>query len=386
MSSQDAQLLIKGFDTVELTYNAKLRTPSLVQLEHEKEIAVEQEYEHCKPFMFGGESTQMGRPGRGIKFYLTLEGFDLLIKHTPEWALTARMTSPGLWQIGHEKLLERILEIISSQFVMPEQKDEETGEITPAPVERTTRLTRVDVCADYYSPRFSREKGSHLFDQFVIASKVKNAAVGDANMFGRSGKISTFTVGKKGSCEISVYDKGLEILQASGKVWFLELWKRDNYDDVWRVEVRLAKDFLKDRQIYTLEQFLERGQEVVRDAMHTRRLTEPTAGKNRSRWPLHWLWQQAMYDLGGGLTDKPMGLRKVSATEGRRDKLVKTIAGTLRAAAVLEQATNPNDKRDFGKVVDDVQKDSVATLFHDEEHGIKVARLTQKYTELKDTH
>ena len=86
-------------------------------------------------------------------------------------------------------------------------------------------------------------------------SSVKRRAEGhEKTMIGRQG-VETFTIGSKRGLQIQVYDKGLEITEVSGKEWMLDIWHKVEAEidhrpkDVWRLEVRMGREFLKERNV-----------------------------------------------------------------------------------------------------------------------------------------
>ena len=88
---------------------------------------------------------------------------------------------------------------------------------------------------------------------------------------------------------VRVYDKIAEINQQSGKSFFFQLWGVEN--SVWRVEFQVRRARLKQGGINTLDDMQERQGDILRElaGVHTT-LRVPTGDSNRSRWPLHPLW------------------------------------------------------------------------------------------------
>src|SRR5206468_1118150 len=123
---------------------------------------------------------------------------------------------------------------------------------------------------------------------------------------GRSGSVSSVTVGKMPGQQVIVYDKRSEVI-AKRKVGWWEIWNATRIrsgaeglqpDDpavsrVWRVELRAGKSHLKDRwNIRTWADLDARLGDMVACILNAVRYTRPTPqDSNRSRWLDHDLWQ-----------------------------------------------------------------------------------------------
>jgi hypothetical protein len=89
---------------------------------------------------------------------------------------------------------------------------------------------------------------------------------------------------------LRVYDKVAEIEQQSGKTWFFPLWGED--DGVWRIEWQVRKEVLRRFGIYTFGDLHDQSGDLLRYlAQEHDTLRRPSSDRNRSRWPLHPLWQ-----------------------------------------------------------------------------------------------
>jgi hypothetical protein len=105
-------------------------------------------------------------------------------------------------------------------------------------------------------------------------------------------KPQTFTFGK-GEKVARVYDKVVEIKEESGKTWFYELW--NCREDVWRVEFQVRGEALKAYGIRTLPDLFLGQAALLRDlALNHTSLRCASGDSNRSRWPLHPLWEAVL--------------------------------------------------------------------------------------------
>lgn len=148
------------------------------------------------------------------------------------------------------------------------------------------------------------------------------------------GRAQTFRLGA-GHTVIRIYDKIAEIGQSSGKVWFFELWGQA--ENVWRVEFQIRSERLKSGAIRTLGDLEELQGDILRQLAHEHTtLRRPTGDSNKSRWPLHPLWQS----LQDAIVEIPQfGLTRhydpKTGLQYRKFKIVNSIYGYLKALAAL---------------------------------------------------
>jgi hypothetical protein len=103
----------------------------------------------------------------------------------------------------------------------------------------------------------------------------------------------------------SIYNKTREIKQKSGKTWFYDLWHKNGWDgesNVWRVEFRFKREFLREVNIEDAYSILDQfkllwdyaaghvagGEDGLPDGWL--RYVLPSEDSNRSRWPVHPAW------------------------------------------------------------------------------------------------
>jgi hypothetical protein len=138
----------------------------------------------------------------------------------------------------------------------------------------------------------------------------------------------------------AIYDKVLEIKQQSGKIWFFDLWREGGWDDqapVTRIEFRYKREFLREFGLvdggelnhYDL---LDRLGDLWRySTSEWLRYCIPTGDVNRSRWPVHPLWQVIQAADFGALPSCP--LVRVRKRQFYLDRAVATVAGYLSSSA-----------------------------------------------------
>jgi hypothetical protein len=323
-----ARLLAFGLDTLEETFNHKISDWVEDVLDKAKSEAAAggdrgKAVTACaigdEVFLVAGHGGQ-----GGVKWFLTNDDF-LIRMRSPdaEWSVSVRYLAAGLWEHGADALRLRVKAFL--------------GAIGTPVLGRSESVKRFDFAFDFHAPKFTAEMTWSLVGRFVAPAKSKIRPVGT------SARLETVSIGSKRAVEIQVYDKGLEIREASGKEWMREMWAKTGHDvpegekvrDVWRLECRFAKEWLRDRGINTYSQAMNARCELIAEALTGHRLCVPSDDSNRRRWPMHPLWCLAMAKAGSPFM-APLGRRFTL----RRDQMAAMVkaqaAGCLRAAAVLE--------------------------------------------------
>ncbi|MBO6505118.1 MAG: hypothetical protein JJ850_16005 [Kordiimonadaceae bacterium] len=329
------------------------------------------------PFTFGGEKFELQAYGlRSKEFVLINDDLRLEIGRTDtamEWTFGWRATAAGLWEHGVHALRKRVYTMCHQAGLRPRFDGQPW-----------VKLSRADYAFDFWAPGFTPEMEPGIADRFVLPPGVK----GHGNFYLKSPKkgqhraqLETFTIGKKGRLEIQIYDKLTEIREASGKEWMFEVWADYGYQppgdpsDIWRVEVRMAGDWLKKRTNKDPQQFLELMWELIAEGLQSRRLVVPQETDcNRSRWPLHSLWSLAIDAVGNPAEFVPVG-RKITAKRSEVVKQFQTaIAGYMRTAAVVEHGITFSEE-ELTELANKVVTEALA----DKDHGRKIARTQGRY-------
>lgn len=360
------RFLCSYFDSIQEAFAYVPHEPIVEQLEEARHKAQEAAPDGSGLWGidWGSEHLQVRATGAsgGFKWVLGNDDFLLLVKsRNCEWGVSVRYLSAGLWEHGYEALRERVNDILETYF---ERKAEDA-----------VRLSRLDVACDFYLPGFTLHPGISEFA--LLPSRCKVGTIGS------DGTLQTLTFGTKSSLEVQLYDKSREIREASGKEWFYKLWEREGLpvgvkSDIWRLEIRFAGDWLKERDIRTFQQYAATGGKLVSEALITRRLCVPNGDSNRARLPLHPIWSSAWEHAAHAWPEYvPLG-RHVT---GRREKLIqqamKQIAGSMRTLQVLHD-------KNCAPVLDDylVQKiawDAYEIAAESKKTPEKIAQIKERY-------
>lgn len=259
--------LLSGHDTIECAYYLMRNGDCSLDFER---LAVEKEELRlsksrkpkaiqlgCEEFLLAGHGTQSGYP-----FLIENDAFSIQFGelNKPNFFVTYR--SIALWHASAVGVHERFIRWAESVGMHPYRQES---------------LSRVDFTFDYQIHEID-------FDETNFVSQ----AVKDVQ-HRKHGKVQTFRFGTEGIV-LRVYNKTDEIDESSAKTWFYEIWGVDK--DVWRIEWQVRKAFLRFHNIRTFSDLAKSQGNVVRMLVeqHTTLRTK-NSDSNRSRWPLHPLWQ-----------------------------------------------------------------------------------------------
>lgn len=305
-------LLLHGIDTLQCAYYLRQEQAGefdFGQLLQSRESLRQLGTREGQPITLGGIAFLLHPHGTssGYPFLLTSE--DLKIEcgefNSPSFFVTFR--SQALWRESAH--------LLHATFV------EWARGVGFAPV-KPERVSRVDFAFDYSLPTVD-------FDEDSFVSRTNKDSQHREN-----GKVQTFTFGRD-AIVLRVYDKVAEVEQQSDKVWFFLLWGQDQ--DVWRIEWQVRKEVLRAFGILTVEDLRKCQGDVLRYLCEEHTTLRVRNGDgNRSRWPLHPLWE----DLQARVRDlDQLGISRVDgkavAMEYRLAEYAKSVYGYLKAVAAV---------------------------------------------------
>ena len=177
--------------------------------------------------------------GENYRFHLQFEAYNLFIGKAARPGSSPNVylsiNSKTLWLNGIETALSWITEDLktigngSIQFV---------------------QVSRVDFCCDFWIP-------GGLSYEFLLSYKVTRND--KSNLWLDKNDAETYYVGdKKSPIQLRIYNKGVEVKKEGTKLWFLDLWKRESTDNIWRIECQLRRRALKEFGINSIDDLKEK--------------------------------------------------------------------------------------------------------------------------------
>ena len=174
-------------------------------------------------------------------------------------------------------------------------------------------LSRIDYALDFLAPSFILNP--HQFVMHSNANRADHVEQPEISINGRSGRVTSVTVGKMPGRQVIVYDKRAEVI-AKHKVGWWEIWNAARQRSgalpldwenpaesrIWRVELRAGKRQLKDNwSLRTWVDLDNRLGDLFAATLDAIRYTQPTDDTNRSRWPDSALWTQVRHGVDADL-------------------------------------------------------------------------------------
>ena len=268
MIEQSFRLLLHGIDTIQCAYYLENHKNEVAHIDYalitrQKEYIRQSKKKDPVAVVLGNSEFLLHPYGSSSGYPIIISNNDFKIEmgefNMPNFFVT--FTSEALWRESAFVLHEKFLGWADSVGYKPMIKES---------------MSRVDFCFDYKLPEIDFNE-----DNFVSYSKKDSK-------HREGGAVQTFTLGK-GDVVLRVYDKIAEIRQQSDKVWFFALWGVES--DVWRIEWQIRKPILKVFGISTFDELQEKqGGLLYYLAYDHDTLRQPNDDSNRSRWPLHPLW------------------------------------------------------------------------------------------------
>lgn len=180
-----------------------------------------------------------GGKGESYRFHLQFEAYNLFIGKAARPGSSPNVylsiSAKTLWLNGIETALSWIAEDLkaigggSVQFV---------------------KVSRVDLCADFFIP-------GGLSYEFLLSHKVTHND--KAKLFLDKNELQTFYAADASSpIQLRLYQKGIEVLNAGTKLWFMELWGRESTEDIYRIEYQLRRPALKEFGVNSLYDLKEK--------------------------------------------------------------------------------------------------------------------------------
>lgn len=290
-------LLYSGFDGLDVSFQAQIRDELCVALETAKQRA--QDRHEWAPFHWNGVEMLVSESGaRGGYAFIVSTGefgatwFFKKPNARDPWGVRVSCNSFNLAINGLGRARSDIYRTLDLLGVAVFAGQESIG--------------RVDYALDFLSPglvlrpeHFVMHSSTHRTDQIENTPMIAS---------GKSGRVTSVTIGKMPGRQMIVYDKRAEVIQKR-KVGWWEIWDaararegrpplvRENaaLSRVWRVEARAGKKHLKDDwAIRSWSDLDARLGDMITAMFKAVRHTEPASDRNRGRWRDSALWREAL--------------------------------------------------------------------------------------------
>lgn len=309
-ASERPRLLASGLDSLYVSYYFAVAHSTLDfdHLEYLKQKVRDSRDRSFQEIELGSERFALLPYGsHPYRYVLRNDAFEVRLTEHMQPCCYVQFFSEALWLLGLDELTARFTRWHESVGLKPTQPEV---------------VSRADWAFDYHLANIDFVQ-EHFVSRAAKDSRHRNHCIAQTFTFGR------------GDVVFRVYDKVAEIEEQSGKAWLYEIWGQRQ--DVWRVEMQVRKDRLQLAGIHTIADLKELQNDLLRELAsdHTT-LRRPTEDSNRSRWPLHPLWQALLADIAAlpqtGLVRSIDPMRPLGY---RLDRTTQSVHGLLKAVGAL---------------------------------------------------
>lgn len=300
------KLIHSALDTLEVSARGKISLEVLEEIDKAKERA---RLSEGKEEIFLGKERFLVLPhGAGMYRYL-LQGRNYDLKLTPSDkipSLGARIKAISLYEIGAEKALEGVYEMVGR-----------IGRFTEI------KVKRLDLCSDFqgWEPKVSD------LARFVCRAK-------KTGLYLESGRLNYIRFGQKNMLA-RLYNKSEEI-KKSGKTWLISVWKETGlYEEkkaVWRLEIQFRRQMLACLNIETPEEALSSLGGIWQFGLSWLEFKKPSKAKQKTRWPLDRRWKALKEASFKG---RPCLSVRKAKREADKERLIRGFGGYLTSLAAI---------------------------------------------------
>lgn len=335
--------LYRGFDGLDVSFQAQIPNEFAAQLQVAKEHALANSSDTCMPYsgLFLMVAATGAKGGYSYRVSTGKTGATWFFKKPnarDPWGVRVSCSSLMLAQYGLGESRSRIYGTMDQLGIRYSENAESIG--------------RVDYAVDILAPALTLKP-----ETFVMHSNSNRADHFEEDSLrahGKSGRVTSVTVGKMPGRQIIVYDKRAEAIARRKWAWF-EIWnatlRRLGFNElneneptssrVWRTEIRAGKTHLKERwNIRSWANLDERLGDMMIDATEAIRMAEPTSDTNRSRWSNCHFWDAVRTELSDDLFEMrnfaPPEVIKRIHRESHLQLLYKQSLGLMVTQAAIE--------------------------------------------------
>ncbi len=275
--------------------------------------------------LFSGRSCvfKPGGKGESYRFHLQFDAYNLFI---------GKAGRPGSSPNVYLSLAAKTLWLTGIEIALTWIKDDLKA-IGNGSIQRI-QISRLDLCADFFV-------SGGISHEFLLSHKVTRNDKG--KLFLDKNELQTYyAADAKSPIQLRIYNKGLEVKQGGIKLWFLELWKRESTDDIWRIEYQIRRPALKQFAIDTLDDLHDKQAGLwhyLTSKWFTLRLPDNDKAERKTVHPF-WSVVQDCFNPSDTETPSQIARNYVAAGAASPEWHLSHIDGCLSSFAALLGITN----------------------------------------------
>ncbi len=219
-------------------------------------------------------------------------------------------------------------------------------------IETQLRVSRVDFAVDFLAPWFEPDREALVVPP---GTRIREyTSVGETETHSTGARVTGFRAGAIANRQLGIYDKRAEVI-ATGKKGWLPIWNDAlaqagrppldlsdrNQSQVWRFELRMGAKQLRNR--WEMRSWFDLSA-IIGDAYaefcSRIRYCIQQPDSNRSRWPVHELWEAVREVIACDLSDMRSGVApndvKTANREAHKRMLDMQLLGLMVSRAAAE--------------------------------------------------
>lgn len=359
------KMIYNNFDGLDVSFQGAFPAETLSALEQAREIAKTSQGKSCVIKIGRNEQTVSVFPsgakgGYAFCFDTGVDGATWFIKGSqdPEgWNIRVSLKSLNLALNGYQRAKENLLGLLDN-FDVSSNFYDDNGEILPP----TESVARIDYCFDFMMDDFSPSP-----ENFVVHSRSLLRGVRppesdtDLDMIEvniRSGKLESITVGKMPNRQVIIYDKTLEIRRKNKPYWW-DIWglkPEEVQGKIWRVEARAAKNEMTNWNVHSFRMLELCMGDIIARILKDMRYVIPSEDTNRSRWPLHPLWEACQSKAAEALAPYTSNAQRKKIVKDLRANLITRAEKNLCGSIATYNHLLGNSIDEIGKTLETVNE------------------------------
>ncbi|MBF0355397.1 MAG: hypothetical protein HQL43_09200 [Alphaproteobacteria bacterium] len=384
----EAKLIYSNFDGLDVSFQGALPRNILGHLEDTREAAKRNRGDY--PLLVGdadsgylclmvGESGSRG--GYAYRFDTGQDGATWFVANSedPErWNIRASAHSLALALHGYQGVKAQMLNLLAQLGAIGPKWDEARQLMLPM-----ERISRIDFCCDFHV-----ESLSPSADDFVAHARHtrrEHREQLDADVTAQGNRVQSIRVGEMPNRQVAIYNKTKEIV-VHGKSYWWDNWGIDPKSfsgEIWRVEPRAGKKELDFWNLKSFADFEAKAGDVMLGILGAIRYTVPNGDTNRSRWPLHPIWQASIDKANSALAPYISKAERKKVLEGLREDRIQMFFTQFRGSLTSLTALMGLDISELPATIDAVAEDALRALKDNPEGaGRKFSQADMRYRAL----
>lgn len=380
------EIIRSGFDKLELALNAYTPRDLEKVLEPAKEVAKRKN--QLVPILFNGVQLLVRGHGTGGGYTYSCDGG----KMGANWFFKTH-TAGGGWGV---RIAVRALPLVLNGMAATKADlEDKLDRLGIKVLANGVAISRVDYAVDCLLPGFRMVPENFVVHSNMAKSRYLEAEEMESNS--TSWHENSVRVGGINRKQIGFYNKRKEVTKKLDRtlptIWDnirAQQGKRPlvyfgpEADEIWRVEPRAGKEYLKGRwRVTGWGSLFDALPNILQEIMSTMRYSEPTSDSNRSRWPNHPLWDMAVQEIDENLMSHVPSVPPERIIEGTRSAKIELLEiqrlGLSVALAVLNRVPAARFE-DFLR--EHSNRDVQLNATHGRDLSVRIADAERRYADL----